>query len=118
MKLLTLRQWLGPSRYARNTNQEANAVPPREEIVGLGTRLPLAEALASLRAYEESYAKRFRYMAVNFNLVAVSEIDDLDSEALEHGRVHLIEDLLSAAKEDLADAQKATPRRESPSERQ
>ena len=100
MKLLTLRQWLGPSRYAMDTHQEANAVTPREETVGLGTRLPLARALASLRAYEKAYTEQYKFMAVNFNLVAVSEIDDLDNEALEHGRVHLIEDLLSAALED------------------
>lgn len=100
MYLLTLRQWLGPSRRAQNLRHETPTIEPREEIVGLATRLPLGAGLAALREYEVAYTERFWSMAVNFNLVAVSAIDDLDADALENGRVHLVEDLLRNLRED------------------
>jgi len=91
--LLTVNQWLGPSRVATQRLGDM-AFKPRTELQGIATRLPLAEAIASLKEYEVVYRERFgSSLAVEFSLISVSVIDDLTDEELDKARVSLAEGL-------------------------
>ena len=93
MLLLTMNEWLGPSRAAQAQRHERETIEPREQLMALATRLSLADALRAIRAYELAYTRAYPSVAINFTLLSVSTIDDLDDDALADARVNLVEEL-------------------------
>lgn len=91
MLLLTVREWVGPTREAKIQTK------PHVQLVGMATRLPLGAAIEAIHAYESAYKARFFAMAVEFNVVAVAAIEDLTDDQLAHGRIELIENLEARA---------------------
>lgn len=86
MKLLTIREWVG-------TKDGFRWITDTEKIIGMATRLPLVDAIRKLHEHEKWYRRKYIRMAVNFNLVGVSEIEDMDDETLNLLRIELIDDL-------------------------
>ncbi len=94
MLLLTVREWLGPSRNAADPLS-----PVRERLVGMVTRRSFASAVRALREYEEAYKERYSQLAVEFSVVGVSEMsvsvaDSMTEGAIALARIEDIDDLL------------------------
>lgn len=83
MLLLTVREWLGPSR---NADRPRSPVV-HDELRGFVTRVPLTDALRRLRALEVDYNFRHRNIAVNLSVVSVTAIEDLSDTAIVEGRL-------------------------------
>ncbi len=95
MLLLTLREWFGPGRDYP-PERPASAITG-EKIVGMVTHLALTDAIRRLHAYQNAFsAQSARITAVEFHLIAVTEIDDLDQNDIENAGMSLIEDLMQA----------------------
>lgn len=98
MLLLTVREWFGPGRdYPLDAPHSAIT---GEKIVGMVTHLALANAIQRLHAYRNAFsAQSDRITAVEFHLIAVTTIDDLDQSDIENAGMRLIEDLAQEVSE-------------------
>jgi len=93
MLLLTMREWFGPA-----SRRDPRLIKMNTEVgqCAFVTRLPLGDALERIRAYEEAYNTRYaRANALQFTLLTVVTIDDLDERQIEIARVVLVETLHS-----------------------
>lgn len=76
MLLITLNEWLGPSREAG-----APKLVPIERQVAFATRLPLKEALWCVRNYQVAYNVKFHPgLEVNYRLLSVSTIENFEDD--------------------------------------
>lgn len=98
MLLITMHEWHGPSQQ-----QIARAEPrPKVEtrLRGFVTRLPLGAALLRIRDYEEAFRQRFQGIsALNYDLISVSQIDDLTDEQIDASRAAYVEKLAQLAED-------------------
>jgi hypothetical protein len=86
MLLLTVREWLGSPRDAKIN------VEPTETLRGFVTRQSLSDAIRKLRSYEDAYKRKYTgTMSVEFAVVAVATIEDLNEKAIDEARMELIE---------------------------
>lgn len=90
MKLLTLHQWLGPSRESLGTRHEPSV---DESYKAMVTGLSLGAALTRIREHERGFNAHYGSVAVNYRLLAVSEIEDLSGDEIADARIELVEDL-------------------------
>jgi len=93
MLLITVNEWFGP------TAEGEGKVPVSEYQTALVSYLPLPEALLHLKAYELAHNSKYRASAINFTLLAVSTIDNLDSDVRKMVDIQMIEDLPTTAEE-------------------
>ena len=91
MLMLTMRECFGQKERPGVMKPQAMDVRDR----GFVTRLPLAEALGRIRAYETAYKARYDRVGlwIEFELLQVSSIEDLDDEAIEISRAVHVEKL-------------------------
>ena len=89
MLLLTMNEWIGPgNRWPANKPQPI----VRERHMSFATRLPLAQAMEQVLEYQHAYNSHYT-MAVNFGLISVCDIPDVNDKILEELRVEIIENL-------------------------
>ena len=89
MLLLTMNEWIGNGK-----RWPANEPLPtvRERHMTFATRLPFAQALERVLAYQTAYNNHYT-LAVNFRLLAVSTIPDTSDDLLCDLQVEMVEDL-------------------------
>lgn len=93
MILLTMRQWLGPSNSTIH-NPKSEAKEAEVKLKGFVTNLSLGDAIRAINQYEKAYNVKYRdVMAVNFELIQVSNIDQLTNEEISMARLELVESL-------------------------
>lgn len=116
MLLLTLNEWIGPSMLAQDEARQKGEIadPGRKGLTGMATRLPLAEALNILDEYQKVFRQRYRFTAVELELIAVSVIDDLSDDSIRKARIDcIIETHLSQQitlfREEIADREAIAP---------
>lgn len=97
MLLLTLWEWIGP-QHRKITEPEYSQTKVTERYVSMATRLPLGKALERIAAYEVAYKERY-FLAVEFRLLSVAKIENLNDEQLECGRIDLVESLKQQAED-------------------
>ena len=87
MLLLTVEEWIGPTRDAKNP------MPERTRLRGWVTCHALPSAIMTLRAYEDGFNARRRHagIAINMRLLCVAQIDDLSPVEIAAARLELIE---------------------------
>lgn len=91
MLLLTMSEWFGPSQHR---DRSLPSIEPSVRTVAFVTRLPLSVALERIRHYEAAYKRRNRGVtSVEFSLLGVDTIDDLDEATIDLARVQLVEAL-------------------------
>lgn len=88
MLLLTVEEWVGPTRDAKNP------IPERTRLRGWVTHHALPSAIMTLRAYEAGYNARHldAGIAVNMRLLSVAQIVDLSPVEIAAARLELVED--------------------------
>jgi hypothetical protein len=89
MLMLTMRECFG--QKPREGLGEPRPMEVRQR--GFVTRLSLREALERIRAYEVAFKQRYDRVGnwIEFELLHVGSIDDLDEEAIELARVVHVE---------------------------
>lgn len=90
MLLITMREWLGPGR--RMSTEENLKWKEKVRHSGFVTRLPLGEAIERIKQYSDAYKARYP-LAVEFELISVSEIDYLTDEQIEISGAVFVEKL-------------------------
>ena len=90
MLLLTMNEWLGPGR--KMSLEESSQTKAFESKIALATRSTLTEALKHIHQYELAFNENYR-LAVNFKLLSVSTIDDVNDESLADVDVAIVENL-------------------------
>lgn len=86
MILINVSQFLGEIDDLRNA---------RTTFISFATKLPLSKALKELLKYRITYKRKYPSMSLSFNLLNVSEIEDVDGSILEQLNVAMIENLNS-----------------------
>jgi len=102
MLLITMREWFGPSREALNRRQSEGGPVLDVDIRQRAfiTSMPLGQAIRRVRAYESSFNERYRKTsAIEFDLLQVVEIDNLDDEEINMSRAIHVEKLGQAPEE-------------------
>jgi hypothetical protein len=90
MLFLTMKEWIGPKRD--HTYPDGKEPMVRETVIGMATRMPLGQALHSVRKYELAYREKYP-LAIEFTLIGVTEIADVSNGELIFGRVELVESM-------------------------
>lgn len=103
MLLIRFNVWWGPSKdYSHEVRMGRK--PDREPEIkqeAYATRLSLLEALRRVRMYERAFEQKYgRDSVVEFTLLGVDTIEELDEEGIELARVRLIEDDLRTDPKD------------------
>src|SRR4051812_5607401 len=94
MLLLTMQEWFGSASRRDPRLAKVDTEVRQRAFV---TRLPLAEALDRIHAYEEAHNARYaRATALEFALLTVVTIDDLDERRIQIARVVFVETLDSS----------------------
>lgn len=91
MLMLTMRETFGQKPREGLPQPD----PAEVRLRGFVTRLPLKQALSRIRAYEEAYKQRYRRVGtwLEFELLSVVQIEDLDEEAIDLARAVHVEAL-------------------------
>ncbi len=89
MLLLTVRTWFGKGRNASSDFD----MKPQVDCYGFATRLPLADAIKEFKRYQTEFNNYYEHTAIDYNIVSVSEIDELPDDVLDAGGIELIENL-------------------------
>ena len=90
MLLLTLNEWNGPGRRYPPGRTDVDLVTQR--TIGMVTRLSLKEAIDRLSDYRNAYNAHFR-LAVEFRLLGVATIDNLDPGRIDAAGLTMVENL-------------------------
>lgn len=101
MILLTVQWWRGPS--SKLTLEQSLKIDSKIELLGFVSRMKLKDAIIRLRRYEDAFNSYSSALAFTYKIVAVSEIDDLDEDAIEMAGMELL-DTKQFNAEDFADA--------------
>ena len=90
MILLQCREWL---RHYRNIGSQCNT---QENLVTIATNLSsTTSALAVLKMYKTIYNKKhYPYHEIDFALLGIQVVEEMDSEQLAEFHVYLLEDLI------------------------
>jgi hypothetical protein len=99
MLLIQTSQWWGPTR---NRPRDLPKITSEIKAVSYATSLPLSEALAALREYDDLFKQVYVHSAVEHTLIGVQTIDDLSAETIELARISTIEQRVAIMKEELA----------------
>ena len=91
MLLITVKEWIGPQKYLAESVRQK--LPETEEqIIGFCTRMKINDALKHLHEYQEAFRERERFICVEFSVIAISEVDDIDDGLINGLGMRLIED--------------------------
>ena len=93
MLLITMHEWLGPSREMMcRADALSHSKEVKERAASFVTSLSLGEALLRIKGYERAYNERYRSVkAVNFTLQGVTEIPPLTDEQIEAANLEVVE---------------------------
>lgn len=100
-RLLLMNEWSGPSRHYE-PKPHLPEPKVRERQVAFITALPVGEALARIRVYEDAMKQRYGHASAvyEFKLLAVTECGDLSASEVELTRADLVEALRQSAEDD------------------
>jgi len=91
MLLITVKEWIGPQKHLAESVRQK--LPETEEqIIGFCTRMKINDALKHLHEYQEAFRERERFICVEFSVIAISEVDDIDDGLINGLGMRLIED--------------------------
>ena len=93
MLLITVKEWLGKNSRLSQKQREECTFKATESIIAFATCLPFIEAINKIIGYQKAFNNRSTYLAINFQLLQVSIIDDLTNQQLQDVGLELIEDL-------------------------
>lgn len=95
MLILMINEWVGPGRKC--TPDQRNRLQSVQGVIGMATRLPLAEAIEQLTAHKAWFDGR-GLMSVCYTLLGVSEVDDIDDRLIDSMQMALIEGMQTEGK--------------------
>ena len=94
MLLITVNEWFGYSRFCADRIKAEAFKPEKTEVVFL-THLPISQALTRISTYETAFKDKYGAFApiVEYTLVNITTIPDLDEDSIELTRLRLVEKL-------------------------
>ena len=95
MLIITMNQWFGPGRNWPHDKQKPDS---EQKKTCFATRLPLADALRRVRAYQNAFCGQY-VMAIELTLLSVHTIEDLEDDLLGFFNAKLAENLPQTGEE-------------------